>query len=195
MKIVLGSSSRARCELLASIGFAPDIIVSPDIDETPLKCEKPKNISYRLAREKAIKVAKSYPTDVVISADTVTSVGNLSLPKTMTKEEAIFCMQKLSGRRHNVYTSICVIYGDKMITKTSSTTLRLKSLSDTEFKDYIESEQWLGKAGAFSIKGFAASFVEWMKGDQESNVRGLPLNSLSKILNSLGVKRNSSFAE
>ena len=85
-KLILASSSERRRFLLHQIGYKPDIIVSPDIDESIHKKEKPKEYSIRIAKQKVTKISEQYKNDIIISADTVVSVGRRILDKALTEK-------------------------------------------------------------------------------------------------------------
>jgi septum formation protein len=186
-RIILGSSSNARVKMLEKIGCYPDEIFSPDIDETPLARELPKDTAMRLALAKAKKVHGSFPNDIVISADTVCCVGRLALPKALTEDEVKFCLNKISGRRHRVYTGICGIRGDKIMLKLGMTIVQFKRLTPKEINNFIaDKKQWCGKAGGYTLMGAAGGFVKMIRGDDTSNVIGLPLYHTRNILTALG---------
>ena len=185
-RLILGSSSQSRVKMLEKLGYLPDVIYNPEIDETPLKKELPKDIALRLAKAKAMKVHNEFPNDIVIAADTVCAVGRLSLPKALTEDDVKFCLNKISGRRHSVFTGVCGIRGDKIIIKLGKTIVRFKKLNEEEQKKFIaDRKQWYGKAGGYSIMGSAAAFVMMINGDEESNVIGLPLYHTQNIIKTL----------
>ena len=99
-RLILASASPRRLDLLRQIGVEPDAVIPADIDETPLKGELPHRLALRLAEEKAHAVADTHTDDFVLAADTVVGAGRRILPKAETKEEATFCLDLLSGRRH-----------------------------------------------------------------------------------------------
>lgn len=186
-KLILGSSSVSRVKLLESIGYKPDIIAHPEIDETPLKNELPRQTALRLAEAKAAKVAESYPHDVVISADTICAVGRLQLPKALCEEDVRFCLKKLSGKRHRTYTGICGMHNGRIISKLSMTVVEFKVLNESDIEEFVfDKKQWYGKAGGYTLMGLAAAFVVMMRGDQESAVLGLPLYHARNIIKTLG---------
>ena len=190
MRLILASSSKHRISLLKRIGYVPDIIYPANLDETPLKREKPIDIASRLAYEKAKAVHLKFSNDLIIAADTVCAVGSLSLPKALTQEEAAFCINKISGRRHRVYTSVCGIYKDRIIKKIGVSVLKIKRLSSEEIQTFLKSKTWFGKAGGYGIEGFMSAFVLMSNRDAYSNVAGLPLYQTYLILTSLGLKPN-----
>jgi septum formation protein len=186
MKLILGSSSQTRIKLLEQIGYKPDIIAHPDIDEIQLKGELPNKTAMRLAIEKAKKIASIYSEDIVISADTVCATGRLQLPKTMTVDEAAFCLTKLSGKRHRVYSGVCGIRRGRAISKLGMTIIRFKVLSKVDIDQFLsDKEQWYGKAGGYTLAGLASAFVTMVRGDDTSNVLGLPLYHTRNIINTL----------
>ena len=187
MELILGSSSLSRIKLLEQIGYRPDKIVHPEIDETPIKGELPHKTAMRLAINKARKISEIYKNDLVISADTVCARGRLQLPKTMIEEEVRFCLNKLSGRRHKTYTAICGMRGNKIISKLGTTTIKFKTLSKEDIEEFVsDKKQWYGKAGGYTLAGIASSFVIMISGDSESNVLGLPLYHARNIIKTLG---------
>jgi septum formation protein len=183
MRLVLGSGSPRRRELLAQIGVVPDAILPPDIDETPLKDEPPRAYALRLAAEKARAVTA--PDALILCADTVVSVGTRILGKPTDAAEAVAFLTLLSGRRHRVMTAVALRAGDKLRSKIVTTQVRLKALSDAELSAYIRSGEWQGKAGGYAIQGIGAAFVPWISGSY-SNVVGLPLTETANLLTSAG---------
>ena len=182
---VLASSSERRVSLLKQIGFSPEMIVHPDIDESSQKNEIPKSYSLRMAISKAQKVADICPGRFVLSADTVACTGRVILPKTETLEEAKKSLLRISGRRHRVYTSLCLILPDStMRVKSVMTVVQFKRLSISEMKFYLDSNQWVGKAAGCDIQGLSQAFIKYIRGSY-SNVVGLPLHETYCILSQI----------
>ncbi|MDJ1407483.1 MAG: Maf family protein [Candidatus Midichloria sp.] len=188
-RLILASSSKRRLSVLSQIGYKPDLIIPADIDETPEKSENPRSLALRLGFEKALKISKEYPIDAVLGADTVVGVGRTILPKGETEADALYCLEKLSGRRHKVYTGVCLIYNGRISKKISVTTLKFKVLSKTEKDEFIKTGQWYGKAGGYALQGFAAQFIESMNG-VDTNVLGLPACLVHKLLFGIGIKKD-----
>lgn len=188
MKLVLASSSPRRRELLALMGLTPDQIISPEVDETPLKEEAPRDYVKRIAIEKARAVHFRGPEAYILAADTIVERGRKIILKAENEGEARRILQSLSGRRHRVYTSICVISPDgKEATRTVLTRLTFKRLSDEDLQAYLSSKEWEGKAGAYGIQGVAAKFVTYLSGSY-TNVIGLPLYETECLLKGLGFR-------
>jgi len=186
--LILASASPRRLSLLEQVGIEPSKIIPADIDETPLKQEKPNNLALRLAEEKAKAVAKisEDKNAFILAADTVVACGRRILPKTEDEQSAKECLELLSGRKHTVYGGICIItHEEKVISRTAKTHVSFKRLSHTEHREYVEGHEWHGKAGGYAIQGHAACFVKSIQGSY-SNVVGLSLYDTMQILNGNG---------
>ena len=184
MRLILGSGSPRRRELLAQIGVVADNIRPPDIDETPLKAELPRHYCVRMAREKVVAV-QADPGDVVLSADTTVAVGRriLGKPKDATEAEAF--LRLMSGRRHKVITAIAVTNGPQIWEKNVVTDVKMKRLSDAECAAYLDTGDWQGKAGGYGIQGPAAALIPWIQGSFTAVV-GLPLAETATLLRAAG---------
>ena len=184
---ILASASPRRLELLARIGVAPDKVDPADIDENPLKGERPEPHVVRLAREKAAVVAARHPGCVVLAADTLVAAGLRILPKAEDEATARACLTLLSGRRHKVLTALAVIdAGGRLRERISRTTVRLPRLLPAEIDAYIHSGEWRGKAGGYAIQGRFEAHVAWMEGSF-SGVMGLPLFEKRAMLQTAGI--------
>jgi len=185
-RLVLGSGSARRRELLAQLGLTPHRIVSPDIDETPLKGELPRPYAMRMASEKAAALEIA-PGEVLLAADTTVALGRRILGKPADETEARAFLALLSGRRHRVVSAICVRTRERIWTRDSVTAVRLKPLSEPEIAGYLATGDWDGKAGGYAIQGPAAAFVPWIQGSY-SGVMGLPLAETAALLAAAGVE-------
>ena len=185
-RLILGSGSPRRRELLAQLGLTPDRIVSPDIDETPRKGELPRPYATRMAVEKAeaLDVALG---EILLTADTTVALGRRILGKAEDAAEARAFLEALSGRRHKVISAICVRTADREWTRDNVTAVRMKRLSRREIDGYLATGDWQGKAGAYAIQGPAAAFVPWIEGSY-SGVMGLPLAETATLLKAAGVE-------
>lgn len=179
--LILASASPRRLALLKQVGIVPQQVVAADIDEAPHKGELPEKYAARLAREKANIVAAKYPDNIILAADTVVACGRRIFPKAEDAKTAVTCLRHLSGRRHRVYTAVCIIKNAREYEETVLTQLKFQRLSDKQIADYIASKEWEGKAGGYGIQGFAESFITWISGSY-SNVVGLPLNETMRLL-------------
>lgn len=184
-RLVLGSASPRRRELLAQLGLTPDAVRAPDIDETPRKGELPRAYVARMAREKAMAL-EAAADEVILSADTTVAVGRRILGKPGDAGEAAEFLWALSGRRHHVLTAVAVRRGDRIWERLVDTEVKVKALSDTEVNAYLASGEWQGKAGAYAIQGRFGAMIPWLKGSF-TGVVGLPVAETAHLLVAAGV--------
>lgn len=183
--LVLASASPRRLALLAQIGIVPERVISPDIDETPLPDELPRDYARRLARAKAAAVEA--PGAFVLAADTVVAAGRRILPKAESETELRRCLALLSGRRHRVLTSVVLRSPDgRLRERLVQSVVAFARLTGRQIEDYVASEEWRGKAGGYAIQGRAAAFVTFLSGSY-SNVVGLPLFETAQLLRGAGL--------
>jgi septum formation protein len=184
VKLILGSGSPRRRELLAQIGVVADDIRPPDIDETPLKNEQPRPYCVRLAREKALAV-QANDDDIVLCGDTTVALGRRILGKPEDAAEAAQFLHMLSGRRHRVITAIALRRGDQLWQRDVVTQVKMKALSDEEVNWYLATNDWQGKAGGYGIQGPAGAFIPWISGSFTA-VMGLPVAETATLLRAAG---------
>lgn len=184
MKLILGSGSPRRKELLAQLGIVPDAILPPDIDEDPRKGELPRPYAARLAREKAAAVAGG-ADDIIVCADTTVALGRRILGKPRDAGEAAEFLTMLGGRRHEVITAVAVRRGDRLWARESVSAVKMKRLSDAELNAYLAGGEWEGKAGAYAIQGAAGAFIPWISGSF-TGIVGLPLAETAALLQAAG---------
>jgi len=186
LNLILGSSSPRRLELLNQINLYPNEIFSPEINENPKKKELPVFYVKRMAKEKMNIVQKKFPNDLILTADTVVHVGRRIFDKTDDKSTAIKLLELLSGRRHRVSTAFNLYCKDKIDSlRVVTSIVKFKRLTENEIKTYIETNEWIGKAGAYGIQGSAEKFIQFISGSY-SNIVGLPLNQVYGSLKSIG---------
>lgn len=181
-RLILGSASPRRCDLLAQIGVTADEVRPADIDETPLKAEIPRLYAQRLASEKAAAIISD---DLVLTADTVVALGRRILGKPEDEAQAAEYLFKLSGRRHRVITAVALRRGEQMWRRCVETQVKFKRLSDEDISAYLRSGEWRGKAGGYAIQGIGAAFIPSINGSY-TNVVGLPLTETAGLLRGAG---------
>lgn len=185
LKLVLGSGSPRRLELLAQLGITPSDIRPPDIDEDVRKGEQPRDYVKRIAAEKAAAVPAG-ADEVVLCADTTVALGRRIMGKPADAAEAAQFLYALSGRRHKVITALAVKRAGQVWTKDVQSTVAFKQLSDTEVNAYLASGDWQGKAGGYAIQGPAGAFIPWINGSY-TGIVGLPLTETAGLLTAAGV--------
>ena len=178
--LILASLSPRRRELLRLI--TDDFIaVAPACDEDIPAGTPPEEAVIMLARRKALSVSHLYPGAVIIGADTVVALDGVVLGKPENEKDALRMLALLSGREHEVYTGVSIVWGEKAETFFSRTLVRFRELSPAEMNAYVSTGESMDKAGAYGIQGRAAVFVSGITGDYY-NVVGLPLCVLSEAL-------------
>jgi septum formation protein len=184
LRLILGSASPRRLELLATLGVVPDAVLPPDINEDPGKGEMPRPYCVRLAREKAMAV-QAGADDLVLCADTTVALGRRILGKPRDAGEAAEFLLKLGGRRHQVITAVALRRGERIWQKDSVSQVKFKRLSDMELNAYLASNDWQGKAGGYGIQGAAGAFIPWISGSY-TGIMGLPVAETASLLAAAG---------
>ncbi len=139
----------------------------------------------RLAVEKAQAVARE-ADEVVVAGDTTVAVGRRILPQAADAEMQRGFLELLSGRRHHVWSAVCVIDTEGRVrSRISDSIVRFKRLSAAEIDAYLASGEGLGKAGGYAIQGRAEALIDWMAGSH-SGVVGLPLYETRTLLRASG---------
>lgn len=197
MRIILASASPRRKELLGQAGYDFEVEVS-EVDESVVS-GNPREMVEQLSEIKAGAVALRYRTGetknregedvLVIGADTVVVLDNCILGKPENEKDALRMLKELSGKAHQVYTGVTLIYcNDGRELKRRSffecTEVVMRSISDREIRDYIATGEPMDKAGAYGIQGKAAVFISGIRGDYY-NVVGLPICRLTEEITKL----------
>jgi septum formation protein len=187
-RLVLASASPRRLALLRQAGLEPHEIITPDIDETPLKGEVPRLYALRLAIAKAGAVAAQADDALVLAADTVVALGRRILPKAETPDDVAHCLRLLSGRRHQVLTALALARpGAPTRTRVVTTRVAFKRFEPAEIAAYVATGEGIGKAGGYAIQGRAECFARGINGSY-SNVVGLPLFDAVSLLSGAGYR-------
>lgn len=187
MDIILASTSPRRKELLAQIGLKDYRAVSPDVEEVMDDMLPPAQLVEGLSLQKAMAARTRAGTeDVIIAADTVVSLEGEVLGKPVDEMDAFKMLSALSGNRHQVYTGLTVIRGERVVTEHEMTTVTFRELDPVEIERYIATGEPADKAGAYGIQGVGALLVSGIDGDY-FNVMGLPVYRLGRILAGFGV--------
>lgn len=186
-RVILASSSPRRRELLSLIGIAHDVRPA-DIDESILPGERPDAHCERLAREKALTLARAADRDaVVIGSDTIVVVEGAILGKPRDRADAARMLRMLSARSHVVLTAVAVARGGRTESGVERVGVTFRALTDDDIDGYIATGEPLDKAGAYGIQGYGATIVERIEGDYFA-VMGLSLTRLVRLLSRVGVR-------
>jgi septum formation protein len=178
--LVLASASPRRQELLRTAGISFEVQPTR-IPENPRPGEQAKDFAERLAREKALAVAKERPRDIVLGADTVVVVDGQILGKPLDSADAARMLRMLSGREHQVITGVCVVANGQSSVANQTTAVTMSEISENEIADYVATGEPMDKAGAYAIQGVASRWIPRIEGDY-SNVVGLPVALVWRML-------------
>lgn len=184
-RLILASTSPQRRRLLEEAGYAFEVVPPSGSAECGIcSGEGPAELVARLARQKAADVAaRSAPgAAVVLACDTVAECGGQILGKPVDREHARRMLAALRGKRHRVWSGLCLwpLDATPPRVETAVTELDMEPLSDADLEDYLDTGQWEGKAGAFGYQD-RLGWVRIVSGS-ESNVIGLPLELLARML-------------
>ena len=196
-RIYLASQSPRRRELLKQIGVAFDVLAlravagRMDVIEIPNAGEAAPDFAQRMAAEKAACGWRAVDTRrllrfPVLGADTVVDLDGAILGKPADRTEAEAMLRRLSGREHQVHTAVAVQHEARLELRLSSSRVRLAELDAAAIARYLETGEYLGKAGAYGIQGRAGAFVEHIDGSY-SGIMGLPLYDTAVLLRAFGL--------
>ena len=196
-KIYLASKSPRRRELLRQIGVEFELLAlrndpvrGADVSEDVHAGEAPVDYVARVAREKGafawnMVLSRRQPLRPVLSADTTVTIDGQILGKPANTREAVEMLERLSGRTHEVLTSVAV-HGMSIAEQiTQVSTVRFAKLTPEQIRAYCASPEPYDKAGGYGIQGAAAVFIEHIEGSH-SGIMGLPLFETANLLRKAG---------
>ena len=195
MSIILASTSPRRRELLDLLRI-PFEIIPPTCEEVPLPGINPSEQAKQFALDKAKSIAIQHQDDVVLGCDTVIEIDGSLLGKPEDIKEAETMLRQLRGHCHQVHTGLALIQqaSNLSIALVETAKVWIKPFNEDELKNYLETKESLGKAGAYSIQGQGAKLIEKIKGDYPTIV-GLPLWHTATLLEKRGIKLGNSIEE
>lgn len=180
-RLILASASTRRRELLAQAGLSFEVI-APTLPELRDLMElAPAHQAEALAYFKARTVYDADPACWVLGADTLVALDLQILGKPRDRDHAREILSALAGTRHQVITGVALLGPDRRLIASDTTFVTMRKLSAREMNDYLDSNQWAGKAGAYGIQEIADRFVEKLEGSF-SNVMGLPMELVTRML-------------
>ena len=184
-RLVLASASPARLGLLRAAGLNPHVQVS-GIDESTVSGTPAEQV-LELARLKAAAVAADHPDALVVGCDSMLELDGVALGKPADPAEAIARWAQMRGRSGRLLTGHSVVDGGRTVSEVASTVVRFGTPTDAEVAAYVASGEPLQVAGAFTLDGRSAPFVDGIDGCH-TNVVGLSLPLLRRLLQQLGVE-------
>ncbi|RSZ61803.1 septum formation inhibitor Maf [Corynebacterium hylobatis] len=192
MRIVLASSSPSRRMILSSAGVDP-LIRPADVDEdallTSLAEAPPAERVAALAEAKAQAVAGDFPGDVVIGGDSMLLLDGRLQGKPHTPERTIGRWREQAGKKAELLTGHCVLFGEQKVVETTSTLVYFAQASEADIAAYAHSGEPLQCAGAFTLEALGGWFIDRIEGDP-SSVIGLSLPLVRRALYSFGLNVN-----
>ncbi len=180
--MILASQSPRRRELLSLITDNFRIIPAAGEEVLPEKIS-PENAVLTLSEQKADEIYREHRSEVIVAADTIVAIDGKILGKPVDEKDAFAMLKTLSGRVHEVFTGVCVIFANGRKERFfEETKVEFYELSDAEIAAYIKTGEPMDKAGAYGIQGKGALLVKRIDGDYY-NVMGLPVARLLRVLN------------
>lgn len=192
MKIILGSSSPRRKEILSRIICSFDII-KPETDESVHAGETPLDYALRVASDKSRAVMDSCPCKgpgfLLITCDTIVAIQNRIIGKPENFDDALSILKDLSGKTHEVISALTLLYaGNKTIIRTEAekTLIRFKNLNEKELKNYLMKIDFMDKAGAYALQEYGDVIIEEVRGSI-TNVIGFPLRLFIRMIGEMDI--------
>ena len=197
-KIYLASKSPRRRELLRQIGvdfellmLRDDPVRGPDVSEAVVEGETPENYVARVTLEKAnaakrAMLMRRLPQRMILTADTTVTIDGRILGKPADKDEARQMMHALSGRTHQVLTSVVLIHDEESWQLTQQSDVTFAVMTEHEIEAYCSLQEPYDKAGGYAIQGMASIFIRQISGSY-SGIMGLPIHETSQLLRQAGI--------
>jgi septum formation protein len=191
--IILASASPRRKQILSQMGFVFDVKTGQEIDENSHLDTNDLNRSLKyLAAVKTQVIAQNFRDSLVIGADTVVVRDNTVLGKPENRDEAYRMLKELSGKRHTVKTGVALVCDEisHLQSSVTSTDVYFRDITDEEIQDYLDTNEYQDKAGAYAIQGRALIFVESIQGCYY-NVVGLPVSGTISLFKDFIARKES----
>jgi septum formation protein len=187
-RFILASASPRRSKLLIEAGFRPEV-VSPATAELCTDYLTPRELTVFNAHRKALAVALLHPDAVVLGADTLVALGAKVFGKPASLGAAREILLELSGKSHEVITSVSLIHAarGRVVMESVHSTVTFKPLDDAAVERYFQLVYPLDKAGAYAAQVGSASIIEQVDGSF-TNVVGLPMEIVTALLREFGIE-------
>ena len=187
-KIILGSTSPYRSQLLARLGFE-FVCAAPDTDESPIPGELPAETAIRLAIAKARSLKYKFQNSLVIGADQVADQNGIAIGKPGSRPHAIDQLEQMCGQTLRFHSGIALLNTatDRIQSRIVLTTVRYRSYSRQDIENYLDREHALDCAGSAKSEGLGIALIASMQSDDPTALIGLPLIALTDMLQAEGV--------
>ncbi|KKW69244.1 septum formation inhibitor Maf [Lampropedia cohaerens] len=188
-RLILGSTSRYRRQLLARLGL-PFEAIAPDVDETPQPQEAPAALAQRLALAKAQEVAARYPDAVVIGSDQVADLAGQPLGKPGSHVRAVAQLRQMRGQTVVFHTAVALVWQARglALQDIAQVRTRFRALDDAEIERYLLAEQPYDCAGSAKSEGLGISLLDAIDNDDPTALIGLPLIRTCRLLRQAGLQ-------
>ena len=190
-RLILASSSAYRKELLSRLQL-PFEVISPNLDESPLKNETPVETALRLAEAKAKAVAKLADFSLIIGSDQVATLDHEQIGKPGDHARALAQLKKMRGREVIFHTALCLLDNragspTPLQIESIATLVTFRDLPDAELDAYLQIEKPYDCAGSAKNEGLGIALIEQLRSDDPTALTGLPLIALTRMLRAAGV--------
>lgn len=184
--LILGSNSPRRKEILEFFSI-PFTQVSSGFDEDAIPfSQNPEHFAQEIARSKAHSLRSQFPEHILLTADTIVTLDGKYFGKPKNTQEAIEMLSFLSGKKHFVYTALCILHKNKEFLKVEKSAIELHHLSQNQIVNYIQTIPSFDKAGGYAIQKCGSLIVKRIEGCYY-NVMGLPIQTLHQLLLQVGI--------
>lgn len=186
MKIILASQSSSRQKLLAKAGFAFECY-PPNIQEDKfINPKSPENSCLHIAKQKALKAHSIYKTEIIIACDQMAYCEGKLFGKAHTEQKAIQTLTELQGKRHELLTGLCMLWGDKEHSYLCKSKMTMRKLSAQQITNYVLKEKPLECAGTYHIESQGIQLFEKIETEDFNSIEGLPLIQIINQLEKWG---------
>ena len=186
-QLILASTSVYRRDLLQRLRL-PFAVARPEVDETALPAEAPRDLAVRLARAKAQAVAAAQTDNVwALGSDQVAACAGRALGKPGTRTAAIAQLQAMAGKRVYFHTALCLAHPDgRTLADIDVTCVQFRALTTAEIARYVDAEQPFDCAGSFKSEGLGISLFEAIENRDPTALIGLPMIASARLLRQAG---------
>ena len=186
LALILASSSPYRQQLLQRLGV-PFVAIAPNLDESPLPGETPKNLTLRLAQAKAQAIASLHPNAWVIGSDQSADLNGRVIGKPGSHAAALAQLKQMQGQVVVFHTSLCLIGQSFCETIHVPTTVQFRNLPERILDQYLRLEQPYDCAGSAKSEGLGIILLEKIESEDPTALIGLPLIALTTLFHQAGI--------
>ena len=187
-RVILASTSPYRRALLGRLPLSFEI-ASPEVDEEAVqaRADDPASLVRTLGLAKAQAVATRHPGAVVIGSDQCAAIDDRILGKPGTREQAVEQLMALSGRTHDLWTSVAVVDGAREEVEIDCHRLTMRPLDRATIERYVDVDDPVDCAGAYKIETAGIALFERIEGEDFTAIIGLPLTRVVRLLSHFGI--------